>query len=150
MTAWQLESYWCLVKCSVLFLGHVCLDFFFSQRNLIFLQHAHFRRLMNSQISSRIVKACRNKLQSVVHEITASWESFTEHLLPDGFILTGYSHSSKVGFYWIVSLNWGKTLKIDPLAVLWPLVLFSVRYPDNQWMIWEVWTWPCGCLVSQR
>lgn len=73
-----------------------CLSFDFCSQhnwNLIFFQDSHFRRLMNSQISSRIVKTWRNKLQSVVHKITASWESFTDHLHPDGFMLTGYSQS---------------------------------------------------------
>lgn len=101
---------------------------------------------MNSQVSSRIVKTWRNKLQSVVHKIPVSWEFFTDL---EGFMLTGYSQSSSVGFYWIVSLNWGKTLKTDHLAVLWPLVLFSVRYP-GRYVILEIWAWPCVFLVSER
>lgn len=102
-----------------------------------FFQHSHFRRLMNSQISRRIVKTWRNKLQSVVHKITASWDSSTENLHRDGFTLTGCSQSSSVDFYWIVSLDWEETLRIDRLAVLWPLFLFSVRHPDRC-VIWEV------------
>lgn len=58
---------------------------------VLFLQHRYFKGLMNSQISSRIVKARRSKLQSVVHKITASWESSAENLHLDGSMITCYS-----------------------------------------------------------
>lgn len=57
-----------------------------------FLQLRYFRDLMSSQISSRIVEACRSKLQSVVHKIKSSWESSSETCvwMVHGYLLFTY------------------------------------------------------------